>query len=335
MATIEANVDLARYNTLAIPAVAAYFCQLDSLQGLAQVLDFAEEKQLPVRILGGGSNLILPDFLAALVIRVRLMGCQLIADQGETLLVRVGAGEDWHEFVQWSVAQRLSGIENLALIPGTVGAAPMQNIGAYGVEVASVIESVEAVDIERQQPIELTNGDCQFGYRTSLFKAQENRFLITAVVFRLTRNFQPVLHYPALAELAAQPTITPLALMHYIIKIRAAKLPDPKTLPNAGSFFKNPTVAPEHYQQLLTDYPALVSYQTPAGIRLAAGWLIEHCGFKGAAAASGVGCYRKQALVLVNPQRASRQEVMDWAASIQQAVLDNFGVDLEVEPRQW
>jgi len=247
--------------------------------------------------------------------------------------VAVGAGENWHDFVAWTLEQNLPGLENLALIPGTVGAAPIQNIGAYGAEVADHLASVEAFDSKEQTFVTLSKADCQFAYRDSYFKKNPERYIVTKVVFSLPKAWVPRLTYADLTkQFADNVTASALEIFNAVCKIRQSKLPDPKVIGNAGSFFQNPIVGAIQYETLLAQHQNLVSYPDAAGTRkLAAGWLIDQCGFKGYRSGPA-GVYEKQALVLVNHGGATANDILGLASTIQKKVKERFGVELQIEP---
>jgi UDP-N-acetylmuramate dehydrogenase len=248
-------------------------------------------------------------------------------------LIAVGGGVNWHEFATWTLENNLPGLENLALIPGTVGAAPIQNIGAYGVEIADYIDSIHAFDTQSQAFVTLSKADCQFAYRDSYFKQHPQRFIVTKVVFQIPKDWQAKIHYADLAkQFEGKPNPTAEEIFLAVCKIRNHKLPDPKVIGNAGSFFQNPVIPNEQYETLLKKYVGLVSYPDAPGKRkLAAGWLIDQCGFKGQRMGE-VGVYENQALVLVNHGNGTAQDILGLAKCIQDKVRKEFGVSLEIEP---
>ncbi|WP_196157874.1 UDP-N-acetylmuramate dehydrogenase [Reinekea sp. G2M2-21] len=335
MLEIQSDVPLQSLNTMSVESNARLFVKLTHPSQLSEIVSAAESHQLPIRVLGGGSNIILPDYVEALVVLMANKGIKIIGEDDQSVVVKVQAGENWHEFVTWAVSQNFFGLENLALIPGSVGAAPVQNIGAYGVEVGEAIERVTVFDLVTNCEAELMPVDCEFGYRDSLFKKEENRYVILNVVFRLEKVFSPVLGYGPLAVLKQKNDLTVLDVYNEVVSIRTEKLPSPEQLPNAGSFFKNPIVTSDKLASLLQAYPDLVHFPYLTEYKLAAGWLIDKAGFKGQSGENGVGCYEKQALVIVNPEHASAVSVMKWASRITEVVEDTFGVALEVEPRHW
>lgn len=330
------NVSLDALNTFGLAAVARFYVEVDTEEECRAVLQSDIAAALPVVVLGGGSNVILGSRIDALVIHPCMKGITLIGEEGDEVIIEAMAGEVWHDFVRHCVTSGWHGLENLSLIPGSVGAAPIQNIGAYGVEITDVFESLTAIEIATGLPREFSHAECRFGYRDSVFKQEAaDRYLITSVRFRLSRT--PVLHlaYGDIRnELSAcgiaEPT--PLQLSDAIISIRRRKLPDPAVIGNAGSFFKNPVVSLQQYADIRQRFPDVVAYPQPQGIKLAAGWLIDQSGWKGRALGP-VGAYDKQALVLVNHGGAVGADVLRVAAAIQADVKSRFGVDLEMEPR--
>ena len=264
---------------------------------------------------------------------MNIAGQEIISYDDHSALIAAGGGVNWHEFVTWTLEQNLPGLENLALIPGTVGAAPIQNIGAYGVEIGEYIESVEAFDAHTQTFIALTKEQCQFAYRDSYFKRNPNRFIVTKVIFRIPKQWKARIHYADLAkQFLENSNPSPEEIFLAVCRIRTHKLPDPKTIGNAGSFFQNPIVPTEQFETLLLKYPELVSYPDAEGKRkLAAGWLIDQCGFKGQRMGN-VGVYENQALVLVNHGNGTAQDILGLAKCIQDKVHDQFGVKLDIEP---
>ncbi|WP_028669948.1 UDP-N-acetylmuramate dehydrogenase [Saccharospirillum impatiens] len=331
----QPQFDLSFNNTLGVPARAAWYAELHEASDLPLLVRWAKEHDMAVRALGGGSNLVMHEQVSGLTIKVSIRGKTRIDSGSSRQRWRLGAGESWHETVVDLIEQGGSGVENLALIPGTVGAAPVQNIGAYGVELADCLYRVEAYDTQENQWRQFTREACEFGYRDSVFKQQENRFIITAVELDLDQEFQPRLSYGPLQELANLPDLNARDVLAKVIEVRQSRLPDPMVLPNAGSFFKNPVITSETYSALVKNHPNLVVYAQPGGWKLAAGWLIDQCGLRGQSNVDGVGCYEHQALVLVNPKRAPAASIQAWQALVQGAVLERFGVELEPEPRFW
>jgi UDP-N-acetylmuramate dehydrogenase len=355
---VEKNVPLQPFNTFHIVAKAHTLVRIANASDVLQILADPLLKAAPKFILGGGSNIVLTGDVKAVVLKVEIMGLRVLEDNPRAWIVEAGAGENWHDFVAWTLAQGLPGLENLALIPGTVGAAPVQNIGAYGVELQDRFESLDAVDLQTGQTFTLNAAQCAFGYRDSVFKhapapadmgvgrpvglGLAGRALITRVRFRLPKPWKPVLGYLDIEKKQAQAGVTsPTAqqMFDWICQIRRAKLPDPAVIGNAGSFFKNPTVTPEQCADIIARDPKIVHYRLADGrVKLAAGWLIDACGWKGKSVGQA-GVYEKQALVLVNrgvsvsgSDGATGGEVMTLAKAIQTSVYERFGILLEAEP---
>ncbi|MCP5247232.1 MAG: UDP-N-acetylmuramate dehydrogenase [Candidatus Accumulibacter sp.] len=336
---VERDVDLAARTTLALPGRAAYFAELKSTAQLAMLAREPALRTMRRFVIGAGSNLVLTGDFDGLVMKVAIGGRQLVEENDDAWVVRVGAGEDWHQLVMWTLAQGWPGLENLALIPGTVGAAPIQNIGAYGLEMADRLLSLESVDTLTGKPVPLDHAGCRFGYRDSVFKQQgwhlDGQRLITHVSLRLPRRWQARTRYAELAaELERRQLASPSArqIAEAVIAIRRRKLPDPATLPNAGSFFHNPRVSGSLAERLATAHPELPRYPQPDGsVKLAAAWLIERSGWKGRDLGR-VGMYERQALVLVNRGGAHGAEVIALARAVQADVSQCFGVELTPEP---
>jgi UDP-N-acetylmuramate dehydrogenase len=333
---IETGVSLKPHNTFGLPAVARTLVRVTSDADVRQVVDHPELGRAPKFVLGGGSNIILTRDMPQLVLKVEVRGMRLVEERTGAWIIEAGAGENWHDFVAWTIAHGWPGLENLALIPGTVGAAPVQNIGAYGVELQDRFESLDAVDLVTGRGVTLRESICAFGYRDSVFKhSLANRSVITRVRFRLPRPWQPVIGYLDLERKIADTGIAaPSAqqIFDWICAIRRAKLPDPALVGNAGSFFKNPVVTPEQCRDIIGRDPEIVHYPMPDGsVKLAAGWMIDACGWKGKSVGKA-GVYEKQALVLVNRGGAIGSEVMTLARAIQESVYGRFGIRLEPEP---
>ena len=336
---VEREANLTRRNTLALPAHAAFYAAIASNEQLAELAERHVPGDLRCFVLGGGSNLVFTRDFDGLVLHMAIPGRTLAGEDGEAWYVRAGAGENWHDFVQWTLAQGWPGLENMSLIPGTVGAAPIQNIGAYGLEVAERFHALNAVDMQTGETVRFDRSACRFGYRDSIFKQEgwhlEGRFVITDVTFRLPKAWQPMTRYADLAaELEAQGHDAPRArqIADAVVAVRQRKLPDPERLPNAGSFFHNPVVDAATAERLLASHPGLPHYaQADGRIKLAAGWLIEQAGWKGRAFGA-VGMYEKQALVLVNRGGASGADVVALMQAVQRDVREKFAVDLTPEP---
>ncbi|MDR2688938.1 MAG: UDP-N-acetylmuramate dehydrogenase [Azoarcus sp.] len=330
----SSDLDLTPFNTFGLPARAHRLWRVESVAD-ARAYVAQRQDDVPPLVLGGGSNLLFRSGEIATVLKVEIRGRKKLAETAEAVIVEVGAGENWHDFVQWTLAQGWPGLENLALIPGSVGAAPIQNIGAYGMEMAERFESLDALDLESGETREFDAAACRFGYRASIFRSTPGRWLVTALRFRLPKPWQPRLGYGELArELAAQGVVMPNALQvaEAVSTIRRRKLPDPAVLGNAGSFFKNPLVDTASCAALLARHPALPHYpQADGQVKLASGWLIEACGWKGKRLGAA-GCHEHQALVLVNHGGASGVDILRLAEAIRADVRARFGVELEIEP---
>ncbi|KIY39025.1 UDP-N-acetylenolpyruvoylglucosamine reductase [Pseudomonas sp. 10-1B] len=331
----QEQVSLKPYNTFGIDVKARYFSQAHDDEQVRQALTQAHQRGLPVLVIGGGSNLLLTGDIDALVLHMASRGRRVLSDDGERIVVEAEAGEPWHPFVQWTLAQGYCGLENLSLIPGTVGAAPMQNVGAYGVEIKDVFVGLTALDRETGELQDFDLAECAFGYRDSLFKRNPGRWLILRVRFALSRTLQAHLDYgPVRQRLAQQGVATPTAqaISDAICSIRREKLPDPAELGNAGSFFKNPVVSAQLVERIRAQYPGVVAYpQADGQVKLAAGWLIEQAGWKGYREGDA-GVHRLQSLVLVNYGQASGGQMHALARRIQADILERFGVELEMEP---
>lgn len=333
---IATDVPLDAFNTFRLPARAARYLRVDDPAQLAALAADPVLAALPRLVIGGGSNLLLTRDVDGLVLHMTLTGKAIVGETGDAILVRAGAGENWHDFVRHTLDAGLGGLENLSLIPGTVGASPIQNVGAYGLETRDVFHSLSAFDVATGTTRTMTAADCRFGYRDSVFKQPAGRHLIVLdVTFALPRAWTPNLRYAELARALDEQGIvdpTPRQVSDAVVAIRRRKLPDPAEIGNAGSFFKNPVVSNEHCARLLAAYPALVHHAQPdGGEKLAAGWLIDQCGWKGRSLGRA-GVYDKQALVLVNRGGATGAEVLALARAIQGDVRDRFGVELEPEP---
>ncbi|QWD85577.1 UDP-N-acetylmuramate dehydrogenase [Polynucleobacter asymbioticus] len=333
-AKLTPNLGLKDRNTFGLDATAELAYEITCAEQLPALFrEFADKKQV-WRALGGGSNVILPNQLPGATLLINILGQDISQSDEQNTWVSVGAGLNWHEFVSWTLEQSLPGLENLALIPGTVGAAPIQNIGAYGVEIGQYIDSIEAFDTEAHAFITLPQTACQFAYRDSYFKQHPQRFIVTKVVFKIPKAWKPRLQYADLANQFTDPNYTPSAkeIFAAVCAIRSQKLPDPKVIGNAGSFFQNPIVANEQYELLIQKFPNLISYPDTPGMRkLAAGWMIDQCGFKGQRLGP-VGVYEKQALVLVNHGGGDSTDILHLAKTIQDKVQQTFGVQLHIEP---
>ena len=337
MFTRQHDYPLAPHTTFGLPARAAHYIELTDSGDLPEICRLPEFDAATVCWLGGGSNVLFMQDFPSLVVRMATRGIRELERTPDSVLLEAQAGENWHGFVQSSLHMGLGGLENLSLIPGTVGASPVQNIGAYGVEVKDRIHSVRCFDVQSQEWRELSNAECRFAYRDSIFKHEgRQRYVITSVVFRLDTQFVPNVKYGDLAQVLAEqcggraPTAQDVA--QAVCAIRRSKLPDPAVLGNVGSFYKNPLVDAAHAQTLLAQYPQMPHYPQPDGrVKLAAGWLIDQCGLKGKTI-GGAAVHDKQALVLVNKNRATAADVRALSDEICRIVAQRFAVDLQPEP---
>ncbi|SKB86493.1 UDP-N-acetylmuramate dehydrogenase [Maribacter arcticus] len=331
---IHENFSLKNYNTFSIDAKARYFVEANSVKELQEILG---NNDYPRKILiGGGSNMLLTNDIDALFIHVNLKGKWIVNESDDTVSVKVMAGENWHEMVLWTLENNYGGLENMSLIPGNTGSAPIQNIGAYGVELKDSFVSCEAIRIEDLQLITLTKEECKFGYRDSYFKNEgKNKFVITSVTFSLTKNNHKINSgYGAIEEQLERdaiknPTIKDIS--NAIIAIRQSKLPDPKVLGNSGSFFKNPMVSTEVFNEFISKHPEAPFYKISDLIyKIPAGWLIEKCGFKGKRFGDA-GVHQHQALVLVNYDNATGKEILALASKIIEEVQNEFNITISPE----
>jgi len=331
---ILTNVSLRPFNTFGIEVTAKAMAQVTTEDALREVLEHHRQSKEELLILGGGSNILFTRNVDALVLINQLEGIHIISEDGQSVTVKAGAGVVWHDLVMHCVAQGWGGIENLSLIPGKVGAAPMQNIGAYGVELREVFTELEAIHIDSGELRSFTNADCRFGYRESVFKHDlRGQYIITSVTLRLSKHPKLNTSYGAISQElekmhVQQPSVADVS--RAVINIRRSKLPDPARLGNAGSFFKNPVVSSELADSIRREHPDLPSYPADGGVKLAAGWLIEKCGWKGKVVGN-TGSHRDQALVLVNYGNATGQEIFQLSEKIMQSVENTFGVELERE----
>lgn len=337
MPLIKKLQSLKLHNTFGFDVSAKYLVNISSVEDLQELLQTKEWRSYPHLIIGGGSNILLRRDFEGLVVVNQISGKQILLQNDDFTLVKAGAGENWHQFVLYCIQKGLGGIENLSLIPGTVGAAPMQNIGAYGVEIKDTFYSLEAVELATGNLHTFSAEDCQFGYRESIFKHEfKDKYFITSVTFKLvsSEKHQLSLEYGAIRQqLEEEGVITPTIeeVSNAVIKIRQSKLPDPKEIGNSGSFFKNPTVDTAKYEALKNDYPEIPGYVLNKDeVKLAAGWLIEKAGWKGYRE-NGVGVHDKQALVLVNHGEGSGEAVEKLAKKIQDSVAEKFGAQLNPE----
>lgn len=329
---IQENISLKNYNTFGIDVIAKRFTSVQSVHELQQLVK--TEKEL--FLLSGGSNMLLTSNIEKLTVHLNIKGISIDREQGNDVYLTVNAGENWHEFVLWCIEQNYGGIENLSLIPGNVGTCPIQNIGAYGVEVKDVITKVEAVEIATGKLVVFSNEVCNFGYRNSIFKNKvKGKYILTSVSFKLTKNTHTLnTSYGAIENELKNKNIQNPTIKNVsdaVITIRQSKLPDPKKIGNSGSFFKNPVVSLSHFKKLKKQYPNIPSYPVSEDeIKVPAGWLIEQSGFKGKRFGN-YGVHEKQALVLVNYGGANGKEIYTLAQKIQQTIKDNFRITLEIE----
>lgn len=331
---IRENYNLKQYNTFGIEVKSRYFVEADREEDLLEFVASYEWEPHKILILGGGSNFLFTEDFEGTVFYPAMKGIEIIEENAEAVLVRVGAGEEWDDFVAWAVKHGYGGVENLSLIPGHVGASPVQNVGAYGMEAGDTIYKVEAINLEKAEQVCIDAADCQFAYRDSIFKrAWKNQYIITRVVFRLLKVPQFRLEYGSVRNELEQmgEGVSLSTIRQAIIRIRNEKLPDVKVLPNAGSFFKNPVVARTIVENLLKQYPDMPVYNVDEkSSKLAAGWMIEQCGWKGKTIGHA-GVHTKQALVLVNHGGADGTEVSRLANEIKKSVFMKFGVLIEPE----
>ena len=341
---IDLNATLREHNTFGFDVKAHILSYLTESSDIPEFVKQAQESQQEWHIIGGGSNLVLASDLKGMTGLMQILGRRLLKETATHHYVEAMAGESWHELVAWCLEQGYAGLENLALIPGTVGAAPIQNIGAYGLELAQVLDSLLAYDTQKNTWVTLTRDVCHFSYRDSVFKQEPNRLIVASITLALPKKWVPNLSYAELKNaFANQSNITPRDIFERVCAIRRSKLPDPKVIGNAGSFFHNPVVNDSIYQKLKSRFPDLVAYstypttqtnqttQTIPHWKLAAGWLIDQCGLKGYRQGS-VGVYEKQALVLVNHGGGTGKELLHLAKTIQDRVQEKFGVALTIEP---
>ncbi len=331
MLSFEENVSLKPYNTFGIEAKTKYFYKVEDPTQLQYI--FSQNKELPFRIFGRGSNVLLTQNFEGLSLLIANKGIELLDESPTGVTLDVQAGENWHDFVLWCLDQNYGGVENLSLIPGSVGAAPIQNIGAYGVELSSVFKSCKALNVDTLKEETLTKTQCEFEYRSSIFKThQKGKYIITSVCFELQKSpHQTKVEYGALKALFenSSPTIQEIAAA--VIAIRESKLPNPKILGNSGSFFKNPVISESHFRTLKSQYPELPSYPVPKGlVKISAGWMIDKLGFKGSQHGDAA-VHEKQALVLVNSGNASGKDILVLAQKIEAAVKKAFDISLETE----
>jgi UDP-N-acetylmuramate dehydrogenase len=345
MSLIQNNISVKQYNSFSINAFTNSFATFNSVENLGEVLQsyqqISNNQQNSTFILGGGSNLLFTSNFDGLILKNEIKGVKIVKEDKHHIYIQAGAGENWHQFVLYCIEHNLAGVENLSLIPGNVGASPMQNIGAYGVEIKDVFHSLEAWHIKDKKIVNFTLNDCEFGYRESVFKKKfKNEFVITNVTYRLNRIPDYHISYGAISQELEKMGVKDLsiqAISKAVINIRSSKLPDPAVIGNAGSFFKNPEIGSHEYHELTRMFPGIVGYDLPNGnVKLAAGWLIEQCGPSAGISWKGyrrgdAGCHEKQALVLVNYGNATGSEIYDLSEEILESVKAKFGVSLERE----
>lgn len=328
---VSANPSLKNLNTFGLEASAQRLIEIESEEDVLALPGFDPSFDM---VLGGGSNVVFLSDVPGTVYLNRISGINPVREDGEKVFLDVGAGESWHGLVQWSLDQGFCGLENLSLIPGSVGAAPIQNIGAYGVELASVLDSVTAWDWKTSCWATLNRKECRLGYRDSIFKSTEpNRFLITSVRLRLSRRFEPQVEYEGLRAEIGAADLTPRAVSEAVVRLRERRLPNLSISGNAGSFFKNPVVDAEQAEKLMTEFAYLPAWsQANGSYKLAAAWMIESCGLKGLSE-GGAQVSNRHALILLNRGGASGHDISTLTVEIQKAVFEKFGVHLEPEPR--
>lgn len=334
--TIQENIPLAEYTTFRIGGKARYFAIVKNEDELLEAIGFSKKKKIPFFILGGGSNILVSDTgFPGIVIKMEIVGKNYEED-GNNVKVTVGSGENWDELVRETVEERgLYGLENLALIPGTVGAAPIQNIGAYGSEAKDTIESVRVLDVKKDQWIDMKNSDCKFAYRDSIFKKEKDRYVVVSVTFKLKKEAKLNIDYKDVKEYFAfkkikEPTLR--QVRNAVIEIRQRKLPDVKEYGTAGSFFKNVTVSEAKAKELIARYPDMIVYQVnDKKVKIPLAWILDHvCGFKGVRIGD-VGSYKSQALVIVNYGKASASDIESLAQKMVDAVYEKTGIEIEPE----
>ncbi len=339
--TIINDYFLKNVHTFHIPVYAKHFATFASADELRAILNYANDPATPKLVLGGGSNILFTKNFNGLILKNEINGVEIINEDDNHIYVRVGAGENWHRFVMYCIAHGFAGVENLSLIPGNTGASPMQNIGAYGVEIKDMFHELEAYNLEDKQIHKFTNYDCEFGYRESVFKTRlRNRYVILSVTFRLNKKPHYNISYGAIEQELEKMNVQQLsikAISDAVINIRTKKLPDPNVIGNAGSFFKNPELSETVFHQLKEKYSTIAGFKMPGDkVKLAAGWLIEQCGPEKGISWKGyrkgdAGCYSQQALVLVNYGNAAGNEIYALSEEIKQSVKEKFGVELERE----
>lgn len=330
---IVENQSLQAYNTFGVDAKARYFTVLNHHDDVLPLVQWLQQHPMPYLLVGGGSNMLFVNDYQGLVIHIAFMGKQVVTEDAEATYIRAAAGENWHQFVLWTIAQGYAGLENLSLIPGTVGAAPVQNIGAYGVELTDCFSDLQAVDLQTGEWRVFSKEECQFAYRDSYFKSvAQGRYLIVAVTFRLPKQPQWKTHYAGIADQLAERTPNASLISDIVVRIRQSKLPDPNQLGNAGSFFKNPVLTQKEWLALKARFADLPAYKQADGrYKTSAGWLIDQCDWKGHQQGDA-GIYEQHALVLVNHGLATGEELWLLAQQIIASVQQKFAITLEPEP---
>jgi len=331
---IQDDINLAPFNTLGVPAKAKYFLSVRTVDELIAILP-VDKQFSSIFVLGGGSNILFIDDYEGLILHIAIRGKEVIRENENHIYLKIGAGENWHETVRYCVEKGWGGIENLSLIPGTTGAAPIQNIGAYGVEIEEVFESLTAIELETGSRHIFNKEDCRFAYRDSIFKQElKGKYAVADVTLKLSKNPELNTSYGAIKDMLDERKITEPTIQDIsdiVIEIRNSKLPDPAKLGNAGSFFKNPIITDENYHNLKQEYPAMPGYSVDdARTKVPAGWLIEQTGWKGKVVGQA-GTYRQQALVIVNHGDATGQEILQLAKMIQESVYEKFDIELVPE----
>lgn len=331
---LQKNISLQHLNTFGIDVSCKLFCTVSSTKEIERLLSCEEFIENNVLILGGGSNLLFTKDFNGLIVKNEVRGFETLSESKDNKIIKVGAGENWHQFVLWSIENGLSGIENMALIPGNVGASPMQNIGAYGAEAKDVIDKVWAIEIENGKELILSNKDCQFQYRNSIFKnALKDKLIITHVSFKLSKTPKNNTEYGAIMQEIKDLDIdvSTKSICNAVINIRKRKLPNPDEIGNSGSFFKNPIISTSKFKDLQNKNPEIVGYKiSETKTKVAAGWLIEKCGWKGYRKGDA-GVHKNQALVLVNYGKATGEDIISLATKIQESVKEKFDIDIHPE----
>lgn len=329
---VKENVDLSGFTSMGVKASARYFGDVTSLKQLKESLKFAQKKELKILVLGGGSNLLFVGNFDGLIIKNTVLGIEVLEENDESILLKIGAGENWNKLVEYAVSKGYGGIENLSLIPGTVGAAPIQNIGAYGAELKDTFETLEALNIDSGELQSFDKNQCKFGYRDSIFKKElKGKVIILSVTLRLSKKPKLNFEYSALRERLGEkgiqnPSIADISTA--VIEVRQSKLPDPEKIGNTGSFFKNPEIEASEFEKLKLEYPTIPGYHISDTItKVPAGWLIEQAGWKGKRFGDA-GVHEKQALVLVNHGKATGEELWKLAQNVQASVVEKFNIRL-------